>query len=114
MGAQPRGLALDLTRHRAYVSSDRVAVDIVSNLDTAPVMTGTLSGSNTLLVGDCDGVAYDPDSDELYVSNSNGTNRVCIFSQASALSGALDIAPARVLEGTAPLFGGPGGMVVGF
>lgn len=109
----PRGLVVDTTRDILYVANDGGSVSLYANASTtdAPAgATATLSGGNTRLLSDTDGVAIDTHRDELYVATATGGNRICIFTGASALVGSNDIAPARELEGANFGVNGPGGM----
>jgi uncharacterized protein YjdB len=111
--AAPRGIVVDTTRDILYVANDGGSVSIFADASTAdaPVSaTATIAGASTLLLSDTDGVAINPARDELYVATAVSGNRICIYTHASTLTGANDIAPARVLEGTTFGVNGPGGM----
>lgn len=115
----PRGITLDTHRQRLYAVSDSGGgVSVYADADTADdpaERTAVLSGANAGFQSDCDGIVYDPETDELYVSSVGAeASAILVFGDASSLAGTVDVAPVRRIEGPSTSLGGPGGLFIGW
>ena len=102
-----------MARDVAYIACQGGTLRVfagVSALDGSVPATVVLSGDLTGLGLYTCGVTVDTLRDEVYVAVGVPENRVNVFPGASGLKGALNLEPARKLEGSATLFNGPTGL----